>query len=110
MAAKFEIKKASNDQYYFHLTAGNGEVILSSEQYKAKTSAQNGINSVKTNAPDTNRYERKESKKGQPFFVLKAANGEVVGKSQMYASAAAMKKGIESVMSNAPAAAVQDLG
>jgi uncharacterized protein YegP (UPF0339 family) len=49
--AKFEIKKAKNDEYYFHLKAGNGETILASEMYVSKASAENGIESVKKNAP-----------------------------------------------------------
>ena len=109
MAAKFEIEKAKNDQHYFKLIAGNGKVILTSEQYKAKARAQTGIDAVKTNAPLDGRYERKKSSGGKAYFVLKAANGQVVGQSQMYSSAAAMEKGIDSVKTNAPRAAVQDL-
>lgn len=109
MAAKFEIQKASNGQFFFRLKAGNGEIILSSEQYKAKASAQGGIDSVKANASDDGRYERKSSSGNQPFFVLKAANGEALGRSQMYSSAASMEKGIESVKANAPGAAVEDM-
>src|SRR5262245_6218337 len=108
MPAKFEIKKANDGQFFFNLIAGNGEVILTSEQYTAKASAQNGTQSVKTNAPDKGHYERNQTKNGRPYFVLKATNGEIVGRSQMYSSAAAMEKGIESVMANGPAAAVQD--
>jgi uncharacterized protein len=109
MTAKFEIKKATNDQYFFNLIASNGEVILTSEEYKEKESAQKGIIAVKTNAPTNKHYERKISKTNQPYFVLKAANEETVGRSQMYSSAAAMEKGIESVKTNGPTAAVQDL-
>ncbi len=41
-------------------------------------------------------------------FDLKAGNGEVIATSEVYASDAACKKGIESVKKNAPAAAVED--
>jgi uncharacterized protein len=109
MAAKFEIDKASDGQFYFRLKAGNGEIIFSSEQYKAKASAQGGIDSVKANAPVDARYERKTSGSAQPYFVLNATNGETLGRSQMYSSAAAMEKGIESVKANAPTASVEDL-
>lgn len=51
MAGKFEIKKSSDNQYRINLKAGNGEIILSSELYKAKSGAEQGIASVKTNAP-----------------------------------------------------------
>ena len=50
MAGKFVIKK-SGDQYHFVLKAGNGEIIATSERYKSKSSAKNGIESVKENAP-----------------------------------------------------------
>ena len=109
MAAKFELKKSNNNQFHFNLKAGNGEIILSSEMYNEKSGAENGIGSVKTNAPDNGRYERKTSVSGEPYFVLKAANGEVIGKSEMYSSAKAMEEGIESVKRNGPTAQVEDL-
>ena len=68
-----------------------------------------GINSVKKNADKDARYERKTSTKGQPYFVIKATNGQVIGKSQMYANAVSMEKGIKSVAKNAPTADTTDL-
>ena len=104
MAGKFELKVSSNGKYHFNLKAGNGQIILSSEMYESKSAATNGIASVQKNAPDDGRYERKTSSNGKPFFTLKAGNGEVIGKSEMYESASAMENGIESVKSNAPGA------
>ena len=109
MSAKFEIEKASDGHYHFHLKAANGEIIFSSQLYKAKASAQGGIESVKVNAPVDAHFERKTSSSDEPYFTLKAANGETVGCSQMYSSAEAMEKGLESVKANAPIAAVVDL-
>lgn len=109
MSKKFEIKQATNGQFHFNLKAGNGQVILSSEMYKAKASAIKGIESVQLNAPHDNRYDRRQSKKDEPYFVLKAGNGEVIGKSEMYSSNAAMENGISSVKTNAPGAPIDDL-
>ncbi len=64
MAAKFELKLSFSTQFFFNLKAANGQVILSSELYKAKSGALNGIESVKTNAPSDDRYERKTSVNG----------------------------------------------
>jgi uncharacterized protein YegP (UPF0339 family) len=50
MPGKFVLKK-SGDQFMFNLKAANGEVIATSERYKTKEGALNGIESVKTNAP-----------------------------------------------------------
>ena len=41
-------------------------------------------------------------------FDLKAGNGEVIATSEVYESEAACRKGIESVMKNAPIANVED--
>jgi uncharacterized protein YegP (UPF0339 family) len=48
---KFILKTAKNGDNYFVLTAKNGQVIAQSEMYKSKAAAQNGIDSVKENAP-----------------------------------------------------------
>lgn len=102
MAGKFDLKVSTNGKYHFNLKAGNGQIILSSEMYESKAAAENGIASIKKNAADDARYERKESSSGKPYFNLKATNGQVIGKSEMYESTSAMENGIDSVQKNAP--------
>ncbi|MBS1820630.1 MAG: YegP family protein [Acidobacteria bacterium] len=109
MASHYELKSAANGQFMFNLKAGNGEIILTSESYKSKESALNGIESMKNNAADDAQYERKKAISSQPFFVLKAKNHEVIGRSEMYSSDGAMEKGIESVKKNGPAATTNDI-
>ena len=106
MAGKFELKIAKNGKYHFNLLAGNGQVILSSEMYESKSAAENGIASVQKNAADDARYDRRESAKGDPYFVLKSTNGQEIGRSEMYSSTAAMENGINSVKTNAPEAQI----
>lgn len=108
MAGKFELYQDKAGEYRFRLKAGNGQTILASEGYKQKPSAQNGIDSVKKNAADDARYERKETASGGHMFNLRATNGQVIGTSESYSSAAARDNGIESVKSNAPDAAIDD--
>jgi uncharacterized protein len=110
MAAKFEIKKSKNGkQFHFQLKAANGQIILASEMYGDRKVANKGIASVRKNAENDKRYERKTAKNGQPYFVLRAMNGEIIGKSEMYAAARSVEKGIASVKKNAPDAKVIDL-
>ncbi|ABW32898.1 YegP family protein [Acaryochloris marina] len=109
MGKKFELKVAANNQFHFNLKAGNGQVILTSEMYTTKAAALKGINSVQTNAPHDNLYDRRESKRQEPYFVLKATNGQIIGNSEMYSSTSAMENGISSVKTNAPGAPVEDL-
>jgi uncharacterized protein YegP (UPF0339 family) len=108
MAGKFELKTSSNGKFHFNLKAGNGQIILSSEMYETRAAAEGGIESVKKNAGDDARYERRTSAKGDPYFVLKAANGQEIGRSEMYNSLAAMDNGIASVKANGPDATIAD--
>lgn len=105
---KFVVLTRKNGEFQFNLKAGNGEIILTSEGYSAKASCLNGIESVRKNAADDNRFERKEAKNGKFFFNLKASNGQVIGNSELYESASGRDKGIESVKRNASDAAVDD--
>jgi uncharacterized protein len=106
--AKFQLKKASNGQFFFTLHADNGETILTSEMYKAKPGALNGIESVKQNASNDARYERKVSKGGKPYFVLKAGNNEAIGTSEEYSSESARDNGIAAVKAGGPMASTDD--
>ncbi len=108
MAAIYELKPTADDQFMFNLKAANHEIILTSERYTRKDSALNGIESVQSNSSNDEQYERKVSTAGHPFFVLKAINGEIIGRSEMYSSDAARDNGIESVKTFGPVAAVSD--
>ena len=108
MASAFVLNHAAGARFRFTLRAGNNETILTSELYQTKNGALNGISSVRTNAPDEKRYDRRTATNGSPYFVLKAANGEIIGTSETYSSAAARDKGIEAVMNTAPTAPIDD--
>ena len=109
MAGKYELKKTSSGQFLFNLKAGNGEIILTSERYNSKQAATSGIESVKKNSPDDARYDRRTAKDDSPYFVLKATNGEVIGKSEMYSAKASMENGIASCKKNGPKAETKDI-
>lgn len=102
------ILKSSGDKFLFNLRSGNHQVILSSQRYASKASALGGIESVRKNSPSDARYSRLTAKDGSHYFTLTATNGEVIGTSEMYTTAAARDKGIESVKANGPTAPVQD--
>ena len=107
MPGRFELKK-SRGQFMFNLKASNGKTVLTSERYKTKASAVNGIKSVKKNAKKVSAFEERKAKNGSPYFVQKAGNGEVIGRSEMYASNQGMRNGIASVRKNAPGAKTDD--
>jgi len=98
---KFQTYKDRAGKFRFRLLAGNSQVILQSEGYNAKAACNNGINSVKKNGTNKDKFVIKESKNGKHYFNLVAVNKEVIGSSQMYASRATARKGIASVMRNA---------
>lgn len=109
MAGKYELKASAGRKFMWNLRAGNNQVILTSETYASKEGAKNGIESCKKNSSLDERYDRRKSTKDEPYFVLFAANKEIIGKSEMYSSASAMETGIASCKANGPGAAVADL-
>ncbi|MEQ8483173.1 MAG: YegP family protein [Pseudomonadales bacterium] len=109
MAGKFELYKDKAGEFRFRLKASNGQNILASEGYSARKSALGGVESVKKNAAVPARFETKSSSNGKWYFVLKAANGQDIGRSELYDSEASCASGIQSVASHAPEAALVDL-
>ena len=61
---------------------------------------------MRKNSQDDSKFERLVSKSGQPYFNLKATNGQIIGNSEMYSSESGMENGIASVKKNAPDAEV----
>ncbi len=106
--AKFQIFKDHRNEFRFHLKADNGETILTSEGYKEMAGANNGVNSVKTNAPIEARFTKLTSADSKFYFNLRAANNEIIGTSEMYNSAGNRDEGIKDVQRLAPNAQVVD--
>lgn len=95
--SRYEGFKGLDSKYYFHVKAANGEIVLVSQAYTSKASATNGEASVKSNGVIATRYEVRAAADGQFYFVLKAANGAVVGKSELYVSRSNAERGAETV-------------
>ena len=108
MPGKFEIKTGRTGKFRFNLKASNGQIILTSEAYDTRAAAVKGITSVRKNAANDKRFERKTSKDGSVYFVMKAANGEPIGRSETYKTKRSLENGILSVAKNAPEAPVVD--
>lgn len=104
----FIIEKSNSDKFHFTLTAKNGQVILTSEQYSTKSACKNGIESVKNNAADKAKFVKLSAKNGKFYFNLTASNGQIIGTSQMYSAEGNRDNGIKSVAENAPQAGTED--
>lgn len=108
MAGKFEVYKDKAGEFRFRLKASNGQNILGSEGYSAKASCMNGIESVKKNSQNPDRFAKKETASGRFTFTLCASNGQCIGTSQTYDSESGCSNGMKSVAENAPGAEVDD--
>ena len=107
MAATFLLKR-SGGQFMWNLVASNGKNVLTSERYKTRRAAENGIASVKKNCGRDACYAKKTTASGKYRFNLIASNGQVVGASQNYASASGRNNGIASVKKNGRGAKLVD--
>ncbi|MBQ8372478.1 MAG: YegP family protein [Clostridia bacterium] len=118
----FDIKKSKDDRYVFNLYARNHVIIATSQVYSSVSAAQNGIDSVRENAPNAPvedqtkkdftplsypKWEIYEDGGGQFRFRLNASNGNCICHSQGYTKKTSCKNGIESIRRFAPTAAVK---
>ena len=118
---KFVIKPAKSGGYVFNLKAGNGEIIAVSEVYNSLDACKNGVQSVKTNAPEAAledqtapdftteknpKFEMYTDKAGEFRFRLKAKNGQIIATGEGYKAKASCLNGIDSIGRNAPEAPV----
>jgi uncharacterized protein YegP (UPF0339 family) len=97
MAGSYMLSRTKDGKYHFVLQAENGQAVLTSQRYTARSSALAGIESVRSNSGKDSRYDRRKSSRGQAYFVLKAANAKIIGTSEEYSSPSAMEAGIASV-------------
>jgi len=112
---QFDVKQASNGDWYFNLKAGNGQVIGTSEMYASKSNAERGARTVRAlvrltlaasqPAPRRESFEIFKGEDKKTYFRLRAGNGEIMLGSQGYTAAASARDGIASVEANGSDAA-----
>lgn len=85
-SAFFETFEGLDGKFYFNVMAGNGQNVLRSQSYTRLSSAQTGVDSVLANGADKRNFEINQASNGDYYFNLKAANGETIGTSQLYAT------------------------
>lgn len=95
---QFEVFKGLSGKYFFHLRARNGEIVLQSQAYGTKASATSGVASVQTNGLSAARYTVLAAVDGRYYFTLKAANGQVIAMSQLYATRSNAERGMNTVI------------
>lgn len=109
VSATFVITPTPDDQYRFELRAANGRIVLTGEKYFRRSKVKSDIASAMMNAPIDAQYERKTSRTTwNPYFVLKSADGELIGTSEEYSSNSAREKGIAYVQHVASSATMID--
>jgi len=109
MACTFEIYKDKRGQFRYRMRAANSEIIMSGQAYKSKASCKNGIASIRKNSKIDARYDRFKARNGKLHFNLKAANHQVIGVSQGYASTSGCTNCIKRIKSDAGRAKIVDL-
>ena len=79
-------KRKKDDLFYFQFLTDTNNVLLNSQSYSDKDTCFNGIRSVINNAGIDDRYEKSIDGDGKHFFILKAGNGQEIGRSVKFDS------------------------
>jgi uncharacterized protein YegP (UPF0339 family) len=96
-SAYFETFQGLDGHYFFNLVAGNGQNVLRSQGYAKLASAQNGVAAVLANGNDKRQFDVKQAGNGDWYFNLRAANNEIIGTSELYASKSNAERGAVAV-------------
>ncbi len=98
-----------NGGYYFHLNDEMGDCILYSQSYQSAKSRNNGIRSVKKNAPNPDMIEKGKTSKGKPYFLLRAGNHQEIGRSGSFKSIKEMEAKMKYLASVNPSTTITDM-
>jgi len=104
----FELFEDQCGEHRFRLISADGVELLTSESYKSKKGARNGIEVARKNAQRDDRFECIETDSGLPMFNLKAGNHQVVGTSTPYQSSAEMRDALQMVQTASATAQIAD--
>jgi uncharacterized protein len=96
-SARFETFTGRDGKTYFHLLAGNGQLVLKSQGYASLRGAEGGIDTVKFNGAHTDSYQLLQAKDGQWYFNLLAGNWHTIGTSELYVSKSNAQRAIDTV-------------
>ena len=97
--ARFEVFTGEDKKFYFHLRAGNGEIVLGSQGYTAKSSALSGIASVQTNGVSDARWRVAEAIDGEYAIRLVATNGRTIGSGELYTTESSADEAVTTIES-----------
>lgn len=107
---KIVLKKSdASEPYTFSFMNDEAKMLVKSENYAAKKSCLNGIESVKKNSQLDERIELCESKNAKFYFNVKASNGQVVATSALFATTDERTQAIATLKAKAPTAVTEDL-
>jgi uncharacterized protein YegP (UPF0339 family) len=95
----FDLWQADDGQWHFHLVAGNGNTLLTSEAYTDRTGAINGILSVEANGMDVAQYQVVAAAHGYLLHLV-AGNGEVISSTEVYSNKSNATRAITSCVNS----------
>jgi uncharacterized protein len=84
MNGKYTVSLVGTSEYHWGLTARNAQTMLTSKIYAAKAGAETGIETCRENSANEARYERVGANDSRYYFLLRAADGEIIGTSETY--------------------------
>jgi uncharacterized protein YegP (UPF0339 family)/outer membrane protein OmpA-like peptidoglycan-associated protein len=101
-------RRKKDDLFYFQFLSEDNNVLLNSQAYTDKEACFNGIRSVINNANDNSQYEKSIDGDGKHFFILKARNGQEIGRSVKYDTENKLDEAINSFVAEGAIASSKD--
>lgn len=97
MAGQFTLKKMQNGQFIFQLLDAQEQVIFTSVPFAKISDAKETIALFRERAANFPNFERKKSPTNKMYFILKTADGRIIGSSERQSSIPDLENSISAV-------------
>ncbi len=105
----FQVKSNEEQQFFFNLVDGDGNVLLLSAEYPERQELEKAIADVRVGSLMGNQIAAGKTKSGETFFVIKDGSGQIIAKSALFSSQMLFDNALHSVKDNACVAEIADL-
>lgn len=95
---RYHIERSSNGMYRFVLRAPNAKTILVSELFESRSAVKSAIQQAMMSVRKIEAFRKLQSSSGKWYFHLVAANGSILGSSELYASKTSLERGVDEVI------------
>lgn len=110
MSAMFRVTPLTDGYYQFHLFSGRGEMLLTSQEFSDRETAEQAIQDVRVGSLMSQQIAKAKTPGGDFFFLVKDPGGEVIARSELFGNEMSFDNALHNFRDNACVAEIAYTG